>query len=371
MKVFCFGVGKAGSAIADALQADEQTRKAEYIVDAVACDTAAASFNHLSTIPPANQIQFLAEEFDESGNSDINQIAAHAEEHHRQLLRGTDNAPVSQADAFLICAGLGGSTGGGAAPVLAKHLNRVYQQPVYGVGVLPATQEGPQHAQRAVQALRRFVSTTDHVLICDNESWISDGQPTAEEYATVNTELARRLGVLFAAGETRDDAVGESVVDASEIINTLHGGGVGAIGYASRELPAQDDGGWFGLKRFFGGQSTADVDPIEAQSRITTQTREALLGHLTAPCAIQSASRGLVVVSGPPAWLNRDAIEQSRTWVQEQTESQAIRGGDFPRGEAEQVEVLILLGGISPADRLADLRAVANADGDSEQDESA
>ena len=362
MKVFCFGVGNAGGAIADALWGYEETLQADFLVDAVVCDIATANFDQLAHIPTANQIRFGAATIDDGEATDATQIADLAEANHRQLVRGTDGAPVSKADAFLVCAGLGGNTGGGAAPVLAKHLQRIYQQPVYGVGVLPATRAGPQQAHTAVQALRRFVSVTDHVLAFDNETWLSDGT-TDKNYDSINADLAQRLGTLFAAGEVHSDSVGESVVDASEIINTLHGGGVATLGYASSELPEeQNDSGWFGLKRFFGSPQPTDVDPIESQERITTQTREALLGRLTLPCDVQSASRGLVVVGGPPAWLNRDAIEQSRAWVEEQTDSRAIRGGDYPQPDSSQVEVLTLLGGVSPAKRLEALRSVAEAD---------
>ena len=184
MKVFCFGVGKAGGAIADALQAYEETLQADFLVGAVACDIASANFDHLSHISPTNRIRFGAPTVEEEAPN-ATQLAELAEANYRQLVRTTDGAPISKADAFLVCAGLGGNTGGGAAPVLAKHLQRIYEHPVYGVGVGPALGEGPQQAHTAVQSLRRFVSQTDHVIAFDNETWLTDATSTPTDYDTI------------------------------------------------------------------------------------------------------------------------------------------------------------------------------------------
>jgi hypothetical protein len=43
-------------------------------------------------------------------------------------------------------------------------------------------------------------------------------------------------GVLFRAGEVTRMGVGEMVVDSSEIINTLRGGGITSVGYAVSEV---------------------------------------------------------------------------------------------------------------------------------------
>jgi cell division GTPase FtsZ len=48
----------------------------------------------------------------------------------------------------------------------------------------------------------------------------------------INSEIAQRLGVVFSAGEPTSEIVPEVVVDASEVINILSGGGVSGLGYA-------------------------------------------------------------------------------------------------------------------------------------------
>ncbi|MFK8214162.1 tubulin/FtsZ family protein [Haloferax volcanii] len=359
MKVLCFGMGQAGGNVLDALLRYEQRTNADYVVDAVAYNTASADLRGLDLVPEENRILFGADEVSGHGVGADNELAAElAERDSRQLLRGTDGAPTSTADAFLIFAGLGGGTGSGAAPVLAKHLNRIYEQPIYGVGILPAADEGALYSRNAARSLRAFVDVTDHVFAFDNGAWAESGEDVAQAHDTMNEELVRRLGILFASGEVAESGtVAESVVDSSEVINTLRGGGISTIGYAASELP-ESDGGGFSIKGLLGGDSSS-TDELDSINRITTQTRKAVLGQLTLPCDVDSASRGLVVVSGPPEWLNRKAVERSRTWVEEQTGSMEVRGGDYPLSESNHVGVLVLLGDVSRSDRVAEIRSTA------------
>ena len=52
----------------------------------------------------------------------------------------------------------------------------------------------------------------------------------------LNDEIVRRFGLLFRAGEIGHHGIGEMVVDSSEIINTLRGGGISSVGYAISEV---------------------------------------------------------------------------------------------------------------------------------------
>ena len=72
-----------------------------------------------------------------------NELGAEIAEEDIDEMQGTiDNIPVHEIDAYLIVAALGGGTGSGGASVIAKHLKRIYTEPVYGLGVLPAANEG-------------------------------------------------------------------------------------------------------------------------------------------------------------------------------------------------------------------------------------
>jgi cell division GTPase FtsZ len=353
MKVLCFGVGRAGGRVLDALLEYERRASGEFVVDAVAHDTDSADLSELQAVPESNRTAFGVVETNGGGvDGDADLAADLASENSQELLRSVDDAPTSTADAFLVFAGLGGGTGGGAAPVLVRELRRVYAQPIYGVGVLPAPEEAC--ATTAARSLEALVDATDHVFAFDNAAWSRHGDELEEAYDSLNERFARDLGLLLGAGEVGDGSVvAESVIDASEIVNTLRGGGVATLGYADSQLPEPDDSG-LSLRGLLGRGSSSSVDELDAINRITTHTREAM-HRLSLSCDVASASRGLVVVDGPPEWLNRKAIEESRTWVEEQTESMEIRGGDAPRPNADSIGVFVLLGGVSKSERLDEL----------------
>jgi cell division GTPase FtsZ len=167
-------------------------------------------------------------------------------------------------------------------------------------------------------------------------------------------EIARRFGVLFSAGESRSGVVPETVVDASEIVNTLSGGGISTVGYATSKLDRAE----MGILSRLGGKR-AEVDELDAVNRITSTVRRAALGRLTLPCDVHSAGRALVVVSGPPEYLSRKGIENARRWLEESTGTMEIRGGDYPVPDSEHVAALVLLSGIRNAPRLDELDAIA------------
>ncbi len=181
-----------------------------------------------------------------------------AEEDIDEVQGAIDDIPVHEVDAFLVVAGLGGGTGSGGPPVLAKHLKRIYTEPVYGLGILPGGDEGGIYTLNAARSFQTFVREVDNLLVFDNDAWRKTGESVEGGYDDINEEIVRRFGVLFGAGEIEaGDNVAESVVDSSEIINTLDGGGVSTVGYASEDVEVSSGGGGL-LSRFKGDDSSDD-----------------------------------------------------------------------------------------------------------------
>ncbi|MFW6153200.1 MAG: cell division protein, partial [Halobacteriota archaeon] len=177
-------------------------------------------------------------------------------------------------------------------------------------------------------------------------------------YEEINEEIVKRFGLLFNAGEIDPgDEVGESIVDSSEIINTLGGGGVSTVGYAAEAIENKHRGGL--LSRFTGPTTEETIDTATTTNRITSLVRKAVLGRLTLPCELQGIERALVVISGPPEHLNRKGIEYGRKWTEEQTGSMEVRGGDYPIRRAEQVACTVLLSGVTNVPRIKELQQVA------------
>ncbi|WP_262178897.1 tubulin/FtsZ family protein [Haloarcula laminariae] len=350
MRLALLGVGQAGGKVTEAFLEYADRTDSDIVVDALAVNTAKADLLGLDRIPVSNRLLIGTDRVKGHGVGADNELGAEiAADDSEVVLDAVAGMPTHEIDAFLLVAGLGGGTGSGVAPYLAKELRRRYEEPVYGLGLLPGKDEGGIYTLNAARSFQTFVREVDNLVVYDNDTMASGGDSLAGGFAKANEDLARRFGVLFAAGETDGSAVPEQVVDASEIINTLGCGGVSTFGYASS--PIERKRGLFGGK---GRPDTSDATP-----RILALVRQATLGRLTLPCEITSAERALVVVAGPPEMLSRNGVEKARTWLEEATGTMEVRGGDFPVPDADEVAAAVLLSGVSDVPRVKELQAVA------------
>ncbi|MDG5777362.1 tubulin/FtsZ family protein [Haloarculaceae archaeon H-GB11] len=360
MKLAMIGFGQAGGKIVDKFLEYDQETGSGIVRSAAAVNTAKADLLGLEHIPQGNRVLIGQARVKGHGVGADNELGAEiAEEDIDEIQGAIDNIPVHEIDAFLIVAGLGGGTGSGGAPVLAKHLKRIYTEPVYGLGILPAGDEGGIYTLNAARSFQTFVNEVDNLLVFDNDNWRKSGESLEAGYDEINDEIVRRFGVLFGAGEvTGSDQVAESVVDSSEIINTLAGGGVSTVGYAAEEVEIGGSSGGL-LSRFKGDGGDDDgMDAANTTNRITSLVRKATLGRLTLPCEVEGAERALLVLSGPPQHLNRKGIERGRKWLEEQTGSMEVRGGDYPLNEPS-VASAVLLSGVHNVPRIKELQQVA------------
>ncbi|WP_158055519.1 tubulin/FtsZ family protein [Halorussus halophilus] len=360
MKLAMIGFGQAGGKIVDKfLEYDERTGSG-IVREAVAVNSAKADLMGLDNVPQDNRVLIGQSRVKGHGVGADNELGAEiAEEDIDEIQGAIDNIPVHEVDAFLIVAGMGGGTGSGGAPVLAKHVKRIYTEPVYGLGILPGSDEGGIYTLNAARSFQTFVREVDNLMVFDNDSWRQSGESVESGYAEINEEIVRRFGILFGAGEIDgSDEVAESVVDSSEIINTLAGGGVSTIGYAAEEVENSNSGGGL-LSRFTGGDDDGSMDSANTTNRITSLVRKAALGRLTLPCEIEGTERALLVMSGPPQHLNRKGIERGRKWLEEQTGSMEVRGGDYPVRDSQFVASVILLSGVNNVPRVKELQEIA------------
>ena len=360
MKLAMIGFGQAGGKIVDKFLEYDQKHDSGLVRAAIAVNTAKADLMGLEHIPEGKRVLIGQSRVKGHGVGADNELGAEvAEEDIDEIQGAIDSVPVHEVDAFLIVAGLGGGTGSGGSPVLAKHLQRIYTEPVYGLGVLPGSDEGGIYTLNAARSFQTFVREVDNLLVFDNDAWRKTGESVQGGYDEINEEIVTRFGVLFGAGEVgQGGEVAESVVDSSEIINTLKGGGVSTIGYASETVEtSSSDGGL--LSRITGGDDDDDLDSAHTTNRITSLVRKAALGRLTLPCEIEGTERALLVLAGPPRHLNRKGIERGRKWIEEQTGSMEVRGGDYPITGSGKVASVVLLSGVNNVPRIKELQQVA------------
>lgn len=354
MKLALIGVGQAGGKIVDAFLArDQQTPGVDLIRHSLVVNTAETDLSGLQHVPSERRLLIGQTEVRGHGVGGDNELAAQiAERELDEIHTALSEISVHEIDAFLLVTALGGGTGSGATPVLAAHLQELYQEPVYGIGILPAADEGGIYTLNAARSLHTLIDRVDNLILFDNESWRTVGEAVDAGFDEMNRELVKQIDLPFRAGEIEEgQRIAESVVDSSEIINTLSNGGISTIGYASDDSVESVESGSRGLLARFRSNDGVDEDSATTVNRITSLVRRATLGRLTVDAEVSSAERGLVVVAGPSEYLNRKGIEHGRSWLEEETGSMHIRGGDYPWSR-DQVSISVLLSGVTDVPRL-------------------
>ncbi len=281
------------------------------------------------------------------------------------IISAIDRRGTHDVDAFMIVAGLGGGTGSGGTPVLVRQLKRIYHEPVYVLGILPAPEEGKLYSFNAARSLTTLIKEADNTFVFDNSAWKNEGESIKSAFSHLNDEVVRRFGVLFRAGEMGKAGVGEMVVDSSEIINTLRGGGISTVGYAIAAVTT--DRSKSTVSGIIGGikstlkkrEATEEVLLGEDRTaKIISLVRRAMLGRLTLPCDFSTAERALVLLAGPPDELDRKGIEKAKSWVEENIAGVEVRGGDYPVS-SNYVAAVVLLSTIGNAPRIRELTDIA------------
>ena len=279
------------------------------------------------------------------------------------IISAIDRRGTHDVDAFMIVAGLGGGTGSGGTPVLVRQLKKIYHEPVYVLGILPAPEEGRLYSFNAARSLTTLIKEADNTFVFDNSAWKNEGESIKTAFHRLNDEIVRRFGVLFSAGEGGKAGVGEMVVDSSEIINTLRGGGITTVGYSRSKIGGEEKkksvissikGSIRGsiMKKPRGGEE--GILGEDRTARVISLARRAVMGRLTMPCDYTTAERALLLVAGPTQELDRKGIEKAKNWIEQNIAGIEVRGGDYPV-KSEYVAVVVVLATVGNAPRIREL----------------
>jgi len=350
VKLAVLGVGGAGGRLAARMAATEPDDR-PYVAAVAAFDTDPEALDDLGV--PREQRHAFGTTSRSTG--DAAAVRAAAESNVRELSRAATDAVPAAADAVLVPVGVGGATGAGAAPVLIDTLRDTVDRPVYALTVLPGADEDAAANARA--GLRGLEAAADAQLLFDNAGLDAPAErppdaEAADAYAAANATIADWTGALFGAGEAADAAaVGESVVDASEIIATLGEGGYATIGHWREQVTEPPSL----LDRLLSNNEAPDE--IESYSTIETAVRRSLFRHRSAEADLSRATRALLVTMGPPDWLNREAIVDARRSLDEAIDGGGVRGGDTPIDGGTDLIVLSVCAGMDRPERVAALLA--------------
>jgi len=392
MRLHVIGLGGAGGRIVDRLAADHGHERFLHGINAF--DTDAAALDALRSVDESRRYRF-GDAADGSGlDGDLHAARRLGDAHASELGRVMDDETPSVAEAFALVVGLGGGAGAGVAPALAEELSRLYDAPVYAVGLLPTPAESAESAESAKSA-KSAESATDGidsvrgsapesgergprrplaeknaartldalsdrcaaVFPFDNDAWLRPGETLRDGRGRLNEVVAERVAALFGAGDSGEaESTPQQVLDASDIARAVGDDGeIAAVGHATQAVDPPESGSRFGLG-LFGSDEPAEVDASAAVSAIETTIRKAARGKSTVEVPEGRADRTLLVVGGPPAWLNRQAIADGRRWLADETGSGAILSGDAPEPDGEAVFAVVLRSGIDEPARVRELR---------------
>ncbi|QRV13364.1 cell division protein FtsZ [Haloterrigena salifodinae] len=378
MQLEVIGVGGAGCRIADAIRAVEPADHS-FLTDVFVFDTDAATLRR--TVVPESHRHRYGQGTGIDADDDLERRFEMGETHAEELLEALAQGAPHEADAFLVAVGLGGATGGGTAPALVAALQQRYDAPVYVLATLPADREfdpdadagdtgphsrttaatgnaeppRPTAASNAVATMERLEGLASAVVCFDNEAWLRPGETVADARDRCNRELAGRVAAVFAGGGS-DGSVAQNVIDASDVERILgNESAIVALGYGDQDVETSSSRFGLGLL-----STDRDVETSEAVSAVETVVRKGTHGKLSLECDPETAARGLLVVGGPPTWLNRQAIAEGRRALQSTVSGNGVLGGDAPRPDDETVFAAVVLAGVE-SERLEELRAADRA----------
>jgi cell division GTPase FtsZ len=354
MKLATIGVGNAGSKLIDQMIEFEVETGRNLCRHALIINTARTDLAKPKNIPEDRRVLMgdthrKARGHGVGGDAEIGAEVATTD--IDEIRRVFDDVEIHEVDAVLVAAGLGGGTGSGAAPVVIDEIQKMYDEPVYGLGVLPGKYEGGRPALNAARSLQSFVTKVDNFIAFDNDAWRSRGQTIEQGYEEMNEELATRIVTLLAAGEVDESEVGENAMDSSDIMRTLDTGGVSSIGYASTELaPAKQ-----GLLSKFNDSDQAEDEATDA-AKIKGLVRRAVNSRLTVPCEVSSADRALIVFAGPPEAISRKGVESAREWLETAADTVDVLAGDDPRPGSSTLAAVVLLSNVTETPRIDEIQ---------------
>ena len=354
MKLATIGVGNAGTKILDRMLEFEQETNRNLCRHALAINTARTDLAKPDFIPEDRRVLIGDTHQEAKGHGvggDVDVGADVAKTDIEEIRRAFDDVEIHDVDALFVSAGLGGGTGSGAGPVVISELQKMYDEPVYGLGVLPGEYEGGRPALNAARSLQSFVNGVDNFMAFDNDAWRARDQTIEEGYDEMNEELAKRIVTLLAAGEQDETDVAENAMDSSDIMRTLDTGGVSSIGYASSAVDSQK-----GLLTRFKGNGEEFDDEASDAAKIKGLVRRAVNSRLTIPGEVSSTDRALIVLSGPPETFARKGLESARQWIEQEADTVEVLAGDDPRPGADRLAAVVLLSNVTKTPRIDEIQ---------------
>lgn len=361
MKLIVVGLGQCGGRIADEFarinHRAHSHRRLEIIPGVFAVNTDAADLSGLTTIKKDfhHRIIIGGRRTNGHGVGKINELASEIAQQDADKVVEAFNAAKRfyTADAFLLIASAAGGTGSGSIAVITKHLKERYRErPVYNLVVLPFEHEETTEDRtvyNVATCLKSCYAVADAVILVDNQRYVRKDSPIKSNLSQINTMIVDSFYNLLCAGEEkRPRHVGSKLLDAGDIMNTMHGWTV--LGYGKSDLPL------FRLPARW--RTDFRKKSLEIQKGL--QAMDQAISDLSLKCNSGDARRALYLVSGPAKEINMELTTEMGVCMRDLAPEAIIRNGDYPR-EKGQLDVTIILSELSDVEKVRHYYAKSSA----------
>ncbi|MFQ5800362.1 MAG: hypothetical protein ACE5HH_01415 [Candidatus Hydrothermarchaeales archaeon] len=195
--LFLVGVGGAGSKIVDSFYQKNVVKKIIRRIQAkeqgdfvgIAVDTS-ENLKALSNIPPENTVLIGKSRVKGHGTGvDVSLGKKIATEELGLVMNKLSRVVTEKPWAVVLFAGLGGGTGTGGFPVIAKKVKKVYKCKTLGVFVLPSSGEGRVYTKNAFENLDAVFSCVDGSIVVDNNVITDKGEDILSAHKIINRHI--------------------------------------------------------------------------------------------------------------------------------------------------------------------------------------
>jgi cell division protein FtsZ len=229
---------------------------------------------------------------------------------------------LKDADMIFLSAGLGGGTGSGGIPVIAKLCKEELGILTCAVVTLPFLMEGPQRQRKAIQSLNELKNYVHSYIVIPNDRLLKNGNetlPFKDAFRKVDEVLFQAVRGIV------------NVIQKPQYVN---------VDFADVRSVLK-----------YGGKSVMGIGIGEGENRAKDAAREAIYSPLIDTEGIKNAKGILLNIIGGTDMTMRE-IQEIMNYVMNETDSESseiITGMDYSEEMDGKIEVTIIASGIPDA----------------------
>jgi len=241
---------------------------------------------------------------------------------------------LAEADMIFITAGMGGGTGTGAAPVIAK-VSKELGSLTVGVVTKPFTFEGKKRMKQADEGMQELKASVDTLIAIPNQRLLS---------------VAGRNSSILETFKKADDVLLQAVRGISDLI-TVHG--LINLDFADVRTIMSEM-----------GMAMMGAAVAQGENRAVEAAQKAISSPLLEDISIQGARGVLINITGGPD-LSLHEVNEAATLIQEEADDEAniIFGAVIDESMGDEVRITVIATGFGDRAQAGEKPRPASRDG--------